>query len=110
MDPRLGVAFLALGHFKHAIDNFRKSTELDVPHEDDEQLWLAAMLDMDGRRAEAARMLANFMTRHPGLNVDESYLRLLCAPVYAERRTEVLAALANASQFREDPGSEHTQR
>jgi hypothetical protein len=35
-DPRLGVAFLALGHFKHAIDNFQKSTELDVPHEDDE--------------------------------------------------------------------------
>ena len=39
-------------------------------NEDDEQLWLAATLEMDGRHAEAVKTLAAFMTRHPGLRVD----------------------------------------
>ncbi len=106
----MGVAFLALGNFKEAIENLRKSAMLDASQEDDERLWLAAMLDIDGSREEAATMLADFTARHPGLNVGDGYLRLLCAPIYAARRTEVLAALADASQFVEGPGAEAAPR
>jgi tetratricopeptide (TPR) repeat protein len=93
-----GVASLALGRREDAIASFQKSLQFDAAHEDDEQLWFAAALEMDGKRVEAARMLDNFMSRHPGLRVDDNYLRLLCAPAYADRRKEVLAALAVAAQ------------
>jgi tetratricopeptide (TPR) repeat protein len=94
----LGVASVALGRRADAIVAFRKAIDLDAGNEDDEQLWLAATLEMDGRDAEAAKTLAAFMTRHPGLHVDDAYLRLLSAPAYADCRKEVLKALASAAQ------------
>jgi len=40
------------------------------------------------------------MALHPQLQVEAVYLRLLCAPAYADRRKEVLATLASA-RYRE---------
>ena len=97
----LGVASVALGRRADAIVAFRKAIDLDVGNEDDEQLWLAATLEMDGRHLEATKTLAGFLARHPGLRIDGRYLRLLSAPVYAGRREEVLKALADAAQARQ---------
>jgi DNA-binding SARP family transcriptional activator/Tfp pilus assembly protein PilF/TolB-like protein len=97
----LGVASVALGRRADAIVDFRKAIDLDAGNEDDEQLWLAATLEMDGRHTEAAQTLSAFMIRHPDLRVDGGYLRLLSAPAYADRREEVLKALASAVQVKQ---------
>jgi hypothetical protein len=160
-------AVIALGRGADAVGAFRKASDLDVGNEDDEQLWLAATLEMDGRHAEAMKTLAAFMTRHPGLRVDGGYLRLLrnrpgtiesagdcgrpviasaakqspafraqarhagdcfaalamtgralsdavipgrtlSAPSYADRREEVLKALASAVQAKQSLATEHS--
>jgi tetratricopeptide (TPR) repeat protein len=92
----LGVASLALGHREDAIMYLRKATELDIHGAENEQLWLAAVLEMGGRHAEALKLVEQFIGRHPGQQIDNGYLELLHAPAYADRREEVLAALASA--------------
>jgi tetratricopeptide (TPR) repeat protein len=90
----LGVASLALGHRDDAIAYLRKSMQLDAWNTDSEGVWLAAVLEMGDGHAEATTLLNGFMERHPGFRLNRHYLALLSAPVYADRRDQVLAALA----------------
>ncbi len=92
----MGVAELALGHRDDAIAYLRKSSELDTMSVDNERVWLAAALEMDGRHDEAAKVLAEFIAVQPALLIDGEYLQLLRAPVYNDCRGQVLEALANA--------------
>jgi tetratricopeptide (TPR) repeat protein len=92
----LGVASLALGRRDDAMAYFRRSAGLDTWNADNALLWLAAVLEMERRHAEAAKLLQEFISRHPGLPIDDGYLELLRAPAYADCRREVLAALAAA--------------
>ena len=101
----LGVALWAVGLREEAIAALQQSAKLDATHDDDEQLWLAALLEVGGKHAEAGQLMAEFMARHPGLRIDAGYLRLLRAPVYAARRNEVLAALAQTMAFQTDSGA-----
>jgi TolB-like protein/Tfp pilus assembly protein PilF len=90
----LGVASLALGRRDDAIAYLRKSMQLDAWNMDGEGVWLAAILEMGDGHAEAARLVSEFMERHPGFRLDKHYLALLSAPAYADRRDQVLAVLA----------------
>jgi hypothetical protein len=63
-------SYFALSVPADAIVAFRKAIGLDVGSEDDAQLWLAATLEMDGQHVEAAKTLAAFLARYPGLRVD----------------------------------------
>jgi tetratricopeptide (TPR) repeat protein len=92
----MGVAAFALGHHDDAIAYLRKSAELDSKSVDNERVWLAAVLEMDGRHDEATKVLAEFIASHPGLRIDGEYLQLLRAPVYSDRRRQALEALASA--------------
>jgi DNA-binding SARP family transcriptional activator/TolB-like protein/Tfp pilus assembly protein PilF len=96
----LGVAALAQGRRDDAIGYFRRSMDADVERLDDEELWLAAVLEMNGDHAQAVRRLTEYMDRHPGLRIDADYLRLLRAPAFADCRQQVLAALASAGYRR----------
>ena len=92
----MGVAALALGHRDDAVTYLRKSSELDTMSVDNERVWLAAALEMDGRHDEATKILAEFIASRPGLRIDGEYLQLLRAPVYNNCRGQVLEALSNA--------------
>jgi tetratricopeptide (TPR) repeat protein len=92
----LAAASLAPGRGEDAIVYLRKSVEADVLKDDNESLWLAAALEMNGRHAEAAASLKDFMDRHSTLEVNEDYFQLLSAPVYSDCREQVLAALIRA--------------
>jgi tetratricopeptide (TPR) repeat protein len=92
----IGVAELALGNRDDAIAYLRKSAQLDTMSVDNERVWLAAVLQMDGRHDEATKVLAEFIASHPGLRIDGEYLQLLRAPVYNDCRGQVLEALASA--------------
>ena len=96
----MGVAALALGHRDDAITYLRKSAQLDTMSVDNERLWLAAALEMDGRHEEATKTLADFIASHPGLRIDGEHLQLLRAPVYNDCRGQVLEALSNAGYRR----------
>ena len=96
----MGVAELALGHSDGAIAYLRKSAQLDTMSVDNERVWLAAVLEMDGHHDEATKVLAEFIASHPGLRIDGEYLTLLRAPVYNDCRGQVLEALANAGYRR----------
>jgi DNA-binding SARP family transcriptional activator/TolB-like protein/Tfp pilus assembly protein PilF len=97
----LGVAALVQGRRDDAIAYFRRSMDADAEGLDDEQLWLAAALEMNGDHAGAARQLTLFLDRRTGLRVDANYLRLLRAPAFADCREQVLAALAGAGYRRQ---------
>ncbi len=92
----MGVAELALGRRDDAIAYLRKSAQLDTMSVDNEQVWLAAVLEMNDRHDEAAKVLAEFIASHPGLHIDGEHLQLLRAPVYNDCREQVLKALASA--------------
>ena len=92
----MGVAELALGHRDDAIAYLRKSAQQDTMSADNERVWLAAVLEMDGRHDEATKVLAEFIASHPGFRIDGDYLQLLRAPVYNDCREQVLEALASA--------------
>jgi DNA-binding SARP family transcriptional activator/TolB-like protein/Tfp pilus assembly protein PilF len=94
----IGVAELALGHRDDAIAFLRKSAQLDTMSVDNERVWLAAVLEMDGRHDEATKVLAAFIASHPGFRIDGDYLQLLRAPVYNDCHGQVLEALANAGR------------
>jgi DNA-binding SARP family transcriptional activator/TolB-like protein len=92
----MGVAELALGHRDDAIAYLRKSAQLDTMSADNERVWLAAVLQMDGRHDEAAKILTEFIAGHPGFRIDGDYLQLLRAPAYNDCREQVVEALASA--------------
>jgi DNA-binding SARP family transcriptional activator/TolB-like protein/Tfp pilus assembly protein PilF len=92
----MGVAAFALGHRDDAIAYLRKSAQLDTMSVDNGRVWLAAVLEMDGRHDEAAKVLAEFIASHPGFRIDGEYLQLLRAPVYNGCRAQVLEALTSA--------------
>jgi len=94
----LGVASLALGRRQDAISFLRKSVDSDVSGVDDEKMWLAAALEMDGRHPEAAAMLADFRNHTAHLPADEPFFRILSAPAFAGVRMEVRAALDSAAR------------
>jgi DNA-binding SARP family transcriptional activator/TolB-like protein/Tfp pilus assembly protein PilF len=92
----MGVASLALGRGDDAVAYLRKAEQADVMNADDEKLWLAAALEMNGGHDEASTVLARFVAAHPGIRINYGYLQMLRAPVYEDRRKQVLAALVNA--------------
>jgi hypothetical protein len=51
---------------------------------------------MNGGHDEASTVLARFVAAHPGLRINYGYLQMLRAPVYEDRRKQVLAALVSA--------------
>jgi tetratricopeptide (TPR) repeat protein/TolB-like protein len=93
----LGVASLVLGRQDDAIGYFQKAIDADKANGDDEQLWMALVLETGGRHAEADEHLTEFLDRYPRLEVDADYLGLLSAPAFAGRLNQMLAAYAKIS-------------